>query len=115
MRLNFPSVKRLRHFSDFIKIDGYSEDKWTHLIEDALSESLTDYFNHLLANNLPLPAKQNLIKQIYLPKSKDTLQRFQNCRPISITSPIYKLIDIILNIKLTSFLNSDDSYKLDTS
>lgn len=50
-----------------------------------------------------------------MPKSKDKLQRFQNCRPISITSPIYKLIDIILNIKLTHFLNSDGSYKLDTS
>ena len=36
-------------------------------------------------------------------------------RPISITSPIYKLIDIILNKKLTAFLDSNDLYKLDTS
>ena len=94
--------------------DG-SEANWLSLVENRLALILTGFFNHLLANDLPLPAKQNLIRQIYLPKSKDPLQRFENCRPISITSPIYKLVDIVLNKKLTAFLDSNDLYKLDTS
>ncbi len=76
---------------------------------------MTQFFNFLLRHNLPLPAKQNLIRQIYLPKSKEALQCFANCRPISITSPIYKLMDTILQERLTTFINRDSSYALDSS
>lgn len=64
MRLNFLRDGAVRRGSlkDFVKVDGNSEDKWTNLIESKLSESLTNYFNHLLLNNLQLPAKQNLIR-----------------------------------------------------
>ena len=85
------------------------------MIEDKLSITLRNYFNYLLSNDLDLPAKQNLIRQIYLPKSNDSLHRFENCRPISITSPIYKIIDLILNKQLTSFINKNDVYKLNSS
>ena len=102
-------------FNSFVKIGNNTEEQWSKMIEDKLASTLTVYFNHLLRNDLKLPAKQNLIRQIYLPKSKDTLQSFYNCRPISITSPMYKIIDIILNERLTAFLNSDNYYKLDSS
>ena len=68
---------------------------WITLIELKLAAKLADYYNYLLREDLPLPAKQNLIRQIYLPKSTETYPRFENCRPISITSPMYKLIDIV--------------------
>ena len=103
------AFKRLRFngtsFQDYIQSD--TEDKWHTLIENKLATTLQRYFNHLLEENKPLPAKQNLIRQIYLPKSEDQLRRFENCRPISITSPIYKVIDSILNARLTSQLNED--------
>ena len=56
-----------------------------------------------------------MIRQIYLPKSDEAYNRFENCRPISITSPIYKIIDMILNDRLTSYLNHNDFYKLNSS
>ena len=39
------------------------------LVELRLAGILADFYNHLLREDLPLPAKQNLIRQIYLPKS----------------------------------------------
>ena len=41
------------------------------MVELKLAGILTDYYNHLLRNDLPLPAKQNLIRQIYLPKTSE--------------------------------------------
>ena len=87
---------------------------WCTLIELKLAGKLTDLYNYLLREDLPLPAKQNLIRQIYLPKSTETYPRFENCRPISITSPMYKLIDIVLNDRLTAHLN-DGHYRLNSS
>ena len=41
------------------------------MVELKLAGILTDYYNYLLRNDLPLPAKQNLIRQIYLPKTSE--------------------------------------------
>ena len=90
-------------------------EDWCTLIELKLAGKLTDLYNYLLREDLPLPAKQNLIRQIYLPKSTETYPRFENCRPISITSPMYKLVDIILNERLTQHLNKSGFYKLNSS
>ena len=100
---------------EFLQTEGNSEDHWHGQIENRLAVNLQEYFNHLLENDLELPAKQNLIRQVYLPKSQNEYYRFENCRPISITSPIYKIVDMILNQRLTAFINSQEIYKLNSS
>ena len=49
-------------FNSFVKIGNNTEEEWSKMIEDKLASTLTAYFNHLLRNDLQLPAKQNLIR-----------------------------------------------------
>ena len=51
-------VKNKRAICDFVT-----------MVELKLAGKLTDLYNYLLREDLPLPAKQNLIRQIYLPKT----------------------------------------------
>ena len=44
-------------FDDFIRADNNSEAEWIKVVESRLSLILTNFFNHLLSNNLPLPAR----------------------------------------------------------
>ncbi len=48
--------------------------------------------------------KQNMLEQIYIPKDKSAYKNFNNSRPITKTSPIYKLLDTILNRRLQKAL-----------
>ena len=69
-------------------------------IEEKLSENLAAYLNDCLVNREKLPYKQNLLEQIYLPKEDSLYVSFDNSRPITKSSPIYKLLDCILNERL---------------
>ena len=61
-----------------------------------------------------MTCKQNLLEQIYIPKDQGNYKTFDNARPITKTSPIYKLIDTIINMKLNQELaDKDGKYRLD--
>ena len=63
---------------------------------------------------MELPCKQNLLEQIYLPKDDNIYKTFDNARPITKTSPIYKLLDTIINTKLNEELkNKEGEYRLE--
>ena len=52
------------------------------------------------------------MEQIYIPKDNSEWKCFYNARPITKTSPIYKLLDTILNDKLKKELEGCNGYKL---
>ena len=73
------------------------------------------YLNYCINNLHTLPFKQNLLEQIYIAKDDNQWKNFYNSRPITKTSPIYKLLDTILNQKLTEDLNKNGKWKLNPS
>ena len=75
-------------------------DKFVNHVKYRIAKNLTKYLNYIMENNLTLQCKQNLLEQIYLPKENGSYKTFDNARPITKTSPIYKLLDTIINLKL---------------
>ena len=41
------------------------------------------------------------------------MKRFSTCRPITITFPMYKILEYVLNKRLNNFLNENSNFKLD--
>ena len=52
-------------------------------------------------------AEQNKLEQLFIPKNKKEYANFSNSRPITKTSPIYKILDKILNERLWRELNNN--------
>ena len=52
---------------------------------------------------------------MYIAKDDSNWKCFHNSRPITKTSPIYKLLDTILNNKLGEELNENGKWKLNMS
>ena len=73
---------------------------------------LVKYLNYVLENEEELPFKQNVLEQIYIAKDDNDWKCFYNARPITKTSPIYKLLDTILNNRLKEDLNETGHFKL---
>ena len=69
-------------------------------MEFLIARKMTTYLNYILRNQEKMMFKQNMLEQIYLPKDKSIYKNFNNSRPITKTSPIYKLLDTILNKRL---------------
>ena len=65
------------------------------------------YLNYCLVNESQLPFRQNLLEQLYIAKDDSNWKCFYNARPITKTSPVYKLLDTILNTKLVEELNAN--------
>ena len=66
---------------------------------DCLVERITDYLNEVIGKN-EWPYDQSLLEQIFIPKGGDNYHNFDNARPITKTSPLYKLLDTILSNRL---------------
>ena len=54
----------------------------------------------------------NLIEQLFIPKVKDEIATFSNSRPISKSSCIFKVLDIILNRRLWKELKEGVTSKI---
>ena len=76
---------------------------------------MTKYLNYCLERGIDLPHNQNLLEQIYIPKDDNFFKSFDNARPITKASPIYKLIDTILDLRLKKELKGKHDYLLDRS
>ena len=66
-------------------------------VQHRLAEKLTEYLNYCTHEETKLLFDQNLLQQIYIPKDDSDWRTFHNSRPITKTSPLYKLLDTILN------------------
>ena len=69
-------------------------------IIEELADKLSLYLNFCIKEKTRLPYNQDLLQQIYLPKDDSDWKTFYNSRPITKTSPMYKLLDTILNEEL---------------
>ena len=56
-----------------------------------------------------------MLEQIYIPKDNSEWKTFYNARPITKTSPIYKLLDIIMNNRLRKELWQDGKFILNNN
>ena len=70
------------------------------------------YLNYCLSEKTGLLYNQDLLEQIYIPKENSEWTTFYNARPITKTSPMYKLLDTVLNEKLKKELFEDNKWKL---
>ena len=77
-----------------------------------IAGKLTTYLNYCIQEKPKLLYNQNLLEQIYIPKDDSEWKTFYNARPITKTSPIYKLLDTILNERLQQELYNDKQWKL---
>ena len=66
-------------------------------------------------SNVALSHNQNILEQIYIAKDNNNYKSFDNIRPITKTSPIYKLLDTILDLRLKEELNKNGQFLLDRS
>ena len=66
-----------------------------------IAENLSKYIDKYAKDRLELPHKQNLVRQIFINKNQEGPQTFSNNRPISITSTIYKIIEIMIHKRMT--------------
>ena len=69
-------------------------------IEDTLAENLAEYYNKCLKEKGKLAANQNRLEQIYLQKKETFWKNLDIARPITKTSPFYKLLETIICEKL---------------
>ena len=53
------------------------------------------------------------MEKIFIPKDDNQCRSFHNSRPITKTSPIYKLLDTVLNERLKKELNPGGNYRLE--
>ena len=58
-----------------------------------------------MENKDKLPFEQNLLEQIYIAKDENEWKCFHHGRPITKTSPVYKLLDTILTSRLQKQMN----------
>ena len=71
---------------------------------------MTEYFNHCLKHKDKLYCKQNKLEQLFIAKTETEWQSFDIARPITKTSPIYKLLDTLLNDILWDSLLTNNVY-----
>ena len=83
-----------------------------HSVQWNLAKKLTEYLNFCIKEKSRLLYNQDLLQQIYLPKDNSEWKTFYNERPITKTSPMYKLLDTILNNILQRELYSGKEWKL---
>ena len=76
------------------------QNLWVSHVRFILARNMTRYINYYLQEKTELPYNQNTLEQIYIPKDNNYYKSFDNARPITKTSPIYKLIDTILDLRL---------------
>ena len=82
-------------------------------MEKRLANNLSTFLNNHIKGGGQLPYDQNLLEQIYIQKDDNVYKSFDNARPITKTSPIYKLLDTILNHKLNQNLNKHKEFRLE--
>ena len=82
------------------------DEELIKIIRHKMAIRLAAYLNHTIQNEDKLPYEQNLLEQIYIAKDDNEWKCFHNARPITKTSPIYKLLDTILNNRLKKELNN---------
>ena len=61
---------------------------------------LAIYYNRCIQNDWTLSNDHNKIRQIFLKKEGIEYHAFSNCRPISITSVIYKTLENVILKKM---------------
>ena len=96
-------------------VDDHSQhtiDLHNSTINLTIAGKLTTYLNHCIQEEPKLLYNQNLLEQIYIPKDDSEWKTFYNARPNTKTSPIYKLLDTILNERLQQELYNDKQWKL---
>ena len=81
-------------------------------VEQYLTIRLQYYLNHCIKEETKLMFNQDLLEQIYIPKDKSEWKCFYNARPITKTSPLYKLLDTVLNTQLQEELFEGHHWKL---
>ena len=75
----------------------HSKMNHQNIIQKTIAEKLTEYLNYCIKEQPRLLYNQDLLEQIYIPKDDSDYKTFYNSRPITKTSPMYKLLDTILN------------------
>ena len=70
------------------------------------------YYNNRISTNEELIGGHNVLEQVFIPKKTNQICTFDNSRPITITSPIYKILDSILNARLWKELKEGKNSKI---
>ena len=65
-----------------------------------IAKKLQEYYNQKITYNQELMGNHNLLEQLFIPKVKDEVATFDSSRPITKSSCIYKVLDIIINKRL---------------
>ena len=94
--------------------DSERTDKQRHKkeVQEELAEKLSHYLNFCIKEKTKLMYNQDCLEQIYIPKDSSEWKCFYNARPITKTSPLYKLLDTIMNLKLQKELYHGKQWKL---
>ena len=83
------------------KESRYIKDKqWRTRVLTPITNNLAQYIDKYAKDRLELPYKQSHVRQIFINKNTEGPQTFSNNRPISITSTIYKVIEIMINKRM---------------
>ena len=88
------------------------KEKALEELQDTLAQNLATYYNEIIEGD-EFPHRQGLLEQIFIPKDDSRYKSFDNSRPITKTSPVYKLLDTVLNNRLKKELNPGGKFILE--